>query len=158
MHSLKPQQRRWPSILPSQSGATEEVSAPPVLLSVRWRTRRKLLGEGSEARSYSDARCKRSYYCPRRSSTAIYGDNARSGCRQKSPRDLHLHQRLMIESDHPIRNTAFSHTGRCSAQYSHYLLPGSHHAQAMGHRNRIDGLRFFAFMSVILVHSDVTQC
>jgi len=28
----------------------------------------------------------------------------------------------------------------------------------MGHRNRIDGLRLFAFMSVILVHSDVTQC
>ena len=64
----------------------------------------------------------------------------------------------MTESGRVFRNTAISHTGRCSAQCSHYLLPGSHHAQALGHRNRIDGLRFFAFMSVILVHSDVTQC
>jgi peptidoglycan/LPS O-acetylase OafA/YrhL len=64
----------------------------------------------------------------------------------------------MTESGRLFRNTAISHTGRCSAQRSHYFLPGSHHTQAMKHRKQIDGLQFYAFMFVILVHSDVTQC
>jgi peptidoglycan/LPS O-acetylase OafA/YrhL len=36
-------------------------------------------------------------------------------------------------------------------------LPGRHPVQALDHRRQIDGLRFFAFLAVFLVHSDVAR-
>jgi peptidoglycan/LPS O-acetylase OafA/YrhL len=37
------------------------------------------------------------------------------------------------------------------------VIAGSRHMQTLDHRKQIDGLRFFAFLAVFLVHSDVTH-